>query len=117
MNIFFLEFVATYRIGVDPESGSSRDWARLTGIPLSFTFELRDNGTYGFELPQDQIQPTCEEAYSGVKHIVNYVHHKKVSGAGTMATTSLWAVLLASCITTTTITLSRRGGRSAFDNE
>ncbi|KAJ3584271.1 hypothetical protein NHX12_014767 [Muraenolepis orangiensis] len=100
----------SYEVGTSPDilypnSGSSRDWARLTGIPLSFTIELRDNGTYGFELPQDQIQPTCEEAYSGVKHIVNYVHHKKVSGAGTMATASLWAVLLASCITTTTITL------------
>ncbi|KAJ3584810.1 hypothetical protein NHX12_015305 [Muraenolepis orangiensis] len=82
----------SYEVGTSPDilypdSGCSGDWARLTGIPLSFTIELRDNGTYGFELPQDQIQPTCEEAYSGVKHIVN------------------WAVLLASCITTTTITL------------
>ncbi|NXO51860.1 CBPO Carboxypeptidase, partial [Aramus guarauna] len=42
-------------------SGSSRDWAHTIGIPFSYTFELRDKGTYGFILPPDQIQPTCEE--------------------------------------------------------
>ncbi|NWI93445.1 CBPO Carboxypeptidase, partial [Pitta sordida] len=42
-------------------SGSSRDWAHMIGIPLSYTFELRDTGTHGFLLPADQIQPTCEE--------------------------------------------------------
>ncbi|NXM71557.1 CBPO Carboxypeptidase, partial [Serilophus lunatus] len=42
-------------------SGSSRDWAHMIGIPLSYTFELRDTGTHGFLLPPDQIQPTCEE--------------------------------------------------------
>ncbi|NXJ14892.1 CBPO Carboxypeptidase, partial [Odontophorus gujanensis] len=42
-------------------SGSSQDWAHMIGIPFSYTFELRDKGTYGFVLPADQIQPTCEE--------------------------------------------------------
>ncbi|NXD80090.1 CBPO Carboxypeptidase, partial [Halcyon senegalensis] len=42
-------------------SGSSRDWAHMIGIPLSYTFELRDKGLHGFVLPPDQIQPTCEE--------------------------------------------------------
>ncbi|NWI13734.1 CBPO Carboxypeptidase, partial [Crypturellus soui] len=42
-------------------SGSSRDWAHMIGIPFSYTFELRDNGSYGFLLPEDQIEPTCEE--------------------------------------------------------
>ncbi|KFQ21996.1 Carboxypeptidase O, partial [Merops nubicus] len=42
-------------------SGSSRDWAHTIGIPFSYTFELRDNGTHGFVLPPTQIQPTCEE--------------------------------------------------------
>ncbi|NWS38113.1 CBPO Carboxypeptidase, partial [Probosciger aterrimus] len=42
-------------------SGSSRDWAHMIGIPFSYTFELRDKGTHGFVLPPDQIQPTCEE--------------------------------------------------------
>ncbi|KAJ0070003.1 hypothetical protein NL108_000241, partial [Boleophthalmus pectinirostris] len=36
-----------YRVGTSPQilypnSGSSRDWARLSGIPFSYTFELRD---------------------------------------------------------------------------
>ncbi|NXH21641.1 CBPO Carboxypeptidase, partial [Bucco capensis] len=42
-------------------SGSSRDWAHMIGIPFSYTFELRDRGIHGFLLPSDQIQPTCEE--------------------------------------------------------
>ncbi|NXD08807.1 CBPO Carboxypeptidase, partial [Nothocercus nigrocapillus] len=42
-------------------SGSSRDWAHMIGIPFSYTFELRDDGTHGFVLPEDQIEPTCEE--------------------------------------------------------
>ncbi|KFP80490.1 Carboxypeptidase O, partial [Apaloderma vittatum] len=42
-------------------SGSSRDWAHMIGIPFSYTFELRDRGTHGFLLPDNQIQPTCEE--------------------------------------------------------
>ncbi|KFO93304.1 Carboxypeptidase O, partial [Buceros rhinoceros silvestris] len=42
-------------------SGSSRDWAHMIGIPFSYTFELRDKGTHGFVLPVDQIEPTCEE--------------------------------------------------------
>lgn len=32
----------------DPNSGSSRDWARLIGIPFSYTFELRDKGEPDF---------------------------------------------------------------------
>ncbi|NWH72903.1 CBPO Carboxypeptidase, partial [Piaya cayana] len=42
-------------------SGSSRDWVHMIGIPFSYTFELRDKGTHGFVLPPEQIQPTCEE--------------------------------------------------------
>ncbi|NXX74978.1 CBPO Carboxypeptidase, partial [Urocolius indicus] len=42
-------------------SGFSRDWAHMIGIPFTYTFELRDKGTCGFVLPSDQIKPTCEE--------------------------------------------------------
>uniref|UniRef100_A0A672IVG7 Carboxypeptidase O n=1 Tax=Salarias fasciatus TaxID=181472 RepID=A0A672IVG7_SALFA len=84
-----------YRVGSSPEilyanSGSSRDWAHMLGIPMTFTFELRDNGTFGFELPEDQIQPTCEEAYSGALHIITYAHDKAFSAAA-----AVWTVLLA----------------------
>ncbi|XP_012705978.2 carboxypeptidase O isoform X1 [Fundulus heteroclitus] len=89
-----------YTVGTSPDvlyanSGSSRDWARMQEIPLTFTFELRDNGTYGFELPEDQIRPTCEEAYSGALHIIAYAHDKTFNGAAAAAAATLWAVLLA----------------------
>ncbi|KAG5283040.1 hypothetical protein AALO_G00037580 [Alosa alosa] len=70
-----------YRVGTSSEilysnSGSSRDWARLIGIPFSYTFELRDMGEFGHLLPEDQIQPACEEAFEGVRTIITYVHDK-----------------------------------------
>ncbi|KAJ8350306.1 hypothetical protein SKAU_G00254360 [Synaphobranchus kaupii] len=96
-----------------PNSGSSRDWARLIGIPFSFTFELRDKGEYGFKLPEDQIQPACEEAYAGARSIMNYVHDKAfnittttapttapvTTPSAATATAALWTVLLACSIT------------------
>ncbi|CAL8371732.1 unnamed protein product [Arctogadus glacialis] len=60
----------------DANSGSSRDWARLLGIPFSYTFELRDKGEFGHLLPEDQIKPACEEAYVGVTSILSYVYDK-----------------------------------------
>nr|XP_046238780.1 carboxypeptidase O [Scatophagus argus] len=97
-----------YTVGASPDvlypnSGSSRDWARMQGIPFAYTFELRDNGTYGFELPEDQIQPTCEEAYSGALHIITYVHDKTFSGAVATAAATLWTILLAVGATSTTL--------------
>lgn len=90
-------------VSPDPNSGSSRDWARLKGIPFSFTFELRDNGTFGFKLPEDQIKPTCEEAYSGALHIITYAHDKTFNGAVATAVATLWSVLLALGVTGTTL--------------
>ncbi|XP_047211715.1 carboxypeptidase O isoform X1 [Girardinichthys multiradiatus] len=89
-----------YTVGTSPDvlyanSGSSRDWARMQEIPLTFTFELRDNGTYGFKLPENQIQPTCEEAYSGALHIITYAHDKTFNGAAATAAATLWTMLLA----------------------
>ncbi|KAL4609054.1 carboxypeptidase O precursor-like [Arapaima gigas] len=84
-----------------PNSGSSRDWARLIGIPFSFTFELRDKGQFGFLLPEDQIQPTCEEVYAGVRSIIDYVYDRKSPAQGgsvAVATAAVWTTLLASCV-------------------
>ncbi|TNN55662.1 Carboxypeptidase O [Liparis tanakae] len=100
-----------YTVGTSPEvlyanSGSSRDWARAQGIPLTYTFELRDKGQFGFELPVNQIQPACEEAYSGALHIVTYAHDKSFSGAASTAaasTATLWTVLLAAGVTGITL--------------
>ena len=32
-----------------------------SGVPLSFTIELRDGGKFGFLLPENQILSTCKE--------------------------------------------------------
>lgn len=78
----------------------------MKGIPFSYTFELRDNGTFGFELPEDQIKPACEEAYEGALHIITYVHNKTFTTANAAPPIStaatLWTILLALCITTLT---------------
>ncbi|KAM9333988.1 carboxypeptidase O-like [Symphorus nematophorus] len=93
-----------YTVGTSPDvlypnSGSSRDWARMQGIPLAYTFELRDKGQFGFELPEDQIQPACEEAYSGALHIITYAHDKTFSGAVATVAATLWTLLLAVGVT------------------
>ncbi|NXB80263.1 CBPB2 Carboxypeptidase, partial [Donacobius atricapilla] len=68
----------TYRPGAGAQTiylapGGSDDWAYDLGIKYSFTFELRDTGTYGFLLPSREIKPTCVEALSAVKEIAQHV--------------------------------------------
>nr|XP_020027818.1 carboxypeptidase O [Castor canadensis] len=77
-------------------SGSSRDWARDIGIPFSYTFELRDNGTYGFVLPEAQIQPTCEETMEAILSILDDVYAKywPSNSAGKVTATSMVLSLL-----------------------
>ncbi|XP_014709853.1 carboxypeptidase A4 [Equus asinus] len=67
-----------YQVGpicttVYPASGSSTDWAYDNGIKYAFTFELRDTGHYGFLLPANQIIPTAEETWLGLKTIMEHV--------------------------------------------
>ncbi|KAF4470236.1 carboxypeptidase A4 [Fusarium albosuccineum] len=48
-------------------TGDSTDY--IHGVAKSkytYTFELRDRGTYGFSLPANQIQPTVRETWAGV---------------------------------------------------
>ncbi|XP_075056644.1 mast cell carboxypeptidase A-like [Mixophyes fleayi] len=56
-----------------PVSGSSIDWSYDEGIKYSFAFELRDEGDYGFLLPEHDIEPTCRETMLAVKQIANYL--------------------------------------------
>lgn len=54
---------------------------RETGLgtlgSLSHThFERRDNGTYGFELPEAQIQATSEETMEAVLSVLDDVYEK-----------------------------------------
>ncbi|WEW58669.1 hypothetical protein PRK78_004137 [Emydomyces testavorans] len=51
-----------------PVNGGSVDWAfDVNHFELSFTPELRDKGRYGFVLPADQIVPSGEESWAGIK--------------------------------------------------
>jgi hypothetical protein len=55
-------------------SGTSQDWAKGSGIfKYSYTFELRDTGAYGFQLPANQIKPTAIETWTGVKALLNSI--------------------------------------------
>ncbi|XP_076147346.1 carboxypeptidase B-like [Alosa pseudoharengus] len=56
-----------------PCAGGSDDWAYDLGVKYSYTFELRDEGRYGFLLPESQIKPTCEETMLAVKYIAAHV--------------------------------------------
>ena len=47
----------------------------MPAIEWVYTLELRDEGEYGFLLPANQIQPTVEETWAGIKafsmHIIS----------------------------------------------
>ncbi|XP_075413845.1 carboxypeptidase A2 [Tenrec ecaudatus] len=68
----------SYKVGpicsvIYQASGGSIDWAYDFGIKYSFAFELRDTGRYGFLLPANQILPTAEETWLGLKTIMEHV--------------------------------------------
>ncbi|XP_069812361.1 carboxypeptidase A2-like [Dendropsophus ebraccatus] len=54
-------------------SGGSIDWTYDIGIKYSFAFELRDTGFYGFLLPANQILPTAQETWLGLKKILEHI--------------------------------------------
>lgn len=56
-----------------PVCGSTIDWTYDMGIKYSFVFELRDEGEYGFLLPEHDIEPTCKETMLAVKQIASHV--------------------------------------------
>merc|ERR1719187_2227346 len=66
-----------------PAAGGSDDCAHDEMLkngndkPLSYTFELRDEGRYGFVLPANQIEPNCEEVDGALDYIINYVINNK----------------------------------------
>jgi murein tripeptide amidase MpaA len=52
-------------------TGSSVDYVNdVVGGDYTFTVELRDTGNYGFVLPANQILPSGEEAYAGVRYLL-----------------------------------------------
>ena len=60
-----------------PAAGGSDDWAHMKArIPISYTFELRDSGHYGFMLPERLIQKAVEEATRGVSAVRDHLVDK-----------------------------------------
>ena len=57
----------------DVGAGVSTDYYYSEGILHSYTIELRDLGTYAFELPPDQIVPTSIETWNGIKAFVKAI--------------------------------------------
>ncbi|ELU02039.1 hypothetical protein CAPTEDRAFT_91794, partial [Capitella teleta] len=48
--------------------GTSRDWAYgVPGFEFVYTIELRDTGEHGFFLPPEQILPSQEETWAGIR--------------------------------------------------
>jgi len=55
-------------------AGTAQDWWYAAGkAPLSYTIELRDTGTYGFQLPPAQIIPTGEENWEAFKFFAQFI--------------------------------------------
>jgi murein tripeptide amidase MpaA len=55
-------------------SGGASDWFCSVGqAPYSYTIELRDTGTYGFQLPAAQIKPTGAENWAGFLYFAQTV--------------------------------------------
>ena len=53
---------------LDPAAGGSFDWTKaVAGIAKSFAMELRDDGYYGFLLPEEQIKPAAKETFRGIR--------------------------------------------------
>ncbi|XP_029047310.1 zinc carboxypeptidase-like [Osmia bicornis bicornis] len=67
INVLSKKYGTKYKVGnivdvIYVASGGSMDWVRGTyNIPVTYTYELRDKGRYGFILPANQIIPTAME--------------------------------------------------------
>jgi len=57
-------------------SGSMTDWVFGVRGALSYTYELRDTGRYGFLLPPDQILPNSEEIYPAFLELLRWAQRR-----------------------------------------
>ncbi len=70
--VFGTQFVAgPIYSTIYPASGGSCDWTYDARGILSFSYELRDQGFYQFELPADQIVPSNLELLGALKLLAN----------------------------------------------
>lgn len=52
--------------------GTFQDWSTTTGA-FGYTIELRPDGSPGFELPPEEIVPTCEENFAAILAMLRFV--------------------------------------------
>ncbi len=54
ISVFLDNFLLSFLTKLDVASGGSDDWAKGgAGIPYAYTVEMRDTGTFAFELPAE----------------------------------------------------------------
>lgn len=53
-------------------TGTSRDWTRAVGVPLTYTLEL-PGYDYGFLVPPDYIEQIVKETWAGISEGARYV--------------------------------------------
>lgn len=76
---------------LDIATGGSIDYIKgVHHTPITYTYELRDKGRYGFVLPPDQIIPTGEETMDS---LVAMFKEAKAIGYPK----KVWAVWLINC--------------------
>ncbi|CAF1378970.1 unnamed protein product [Rotaria sordida] len=64
-------------------SGSTVDWTYGTAnITFSYGVELRDTGSYGFLLPENQIIPTGKETLAGELALLKYIERHVLGAFG-----------------------------------
>ncbi|XP_033179297.1 zinc carboxypeptidase-like isoform X1 [Bombus impatiens] len=91
INALLKRYGTRYKVGnivdiIYVASGGSMDWVRGTyNIPVTYTYELRDTGRYGFILPASQIIPTAKETLDSL--VVMFQQAAKL-GYGTSANNS-----------------------------
>ena len=62
-------------------AGTTKDFMyEKRGIPLSWTWELRDTGDYGHLMPAEEIRPCFEEILEGIKELVRFIEDENVDG-------------------------------------
>lgn len=81
----------------DEVSGSSFDWVKgVAEVPITFLFELRDVGRFGFLLPTDQIIPNNEEIMACLVEMdrsTRMLNYYSYSGSGSVLASIMYLVM------------------------